>query len=73
MFDAHWVASSLRTRHASWQSFAALHRHFMCASKDTTRDSKERAVYSGLAQRLSRRQFLLNLALMFDALQASKS
>lgn len=69
MLDTRWVASSVRTVRAVWQSFAALHKHFVCASQDTFRDSKERAVYSGLAQRLSCRNFISNLAVMFDALQ----
>lgn len=70
VLDTRWVASSLRTVRAIWQhSYAALYNHFLSASKDTQRDSKERAVYSGLAQRLSCRHFVNNLAIMYDALQ----
>ena len=55
---------------AVWQSFQALYQHFISASQDTKRDSKEKAMamYSGLAKRLSCSYFVLNLALVFDAL-----
>lgn len=69
VLDTRWVASSMRTVRAVWQSYAALYQHFVSASKDPKRDSRERSVYSGLAERLSCRHFVTNLALMFDALQ----
>ena len=69
VLDTRWVASSVRTVRAVWQSFAALHRHFTQASEDPKRDSRERAVYNGLAQRLCCCNFVSNLALMYDALE----
>jgi len=41
----------------------------MSASSDQKLDSKERAQYKGMANKLSSTAFLLNLALMFDALE----
>lgn len=74
---AAWMASrQLLKPHAtstytvSDYSIQALYQHFISASQDTKRESKEKAMYSGLAKRLmSCSHFVLNLALMFDALK----
>lgn len=68
VLDTRWVASSLRTVQAVWESFPALHSHFKEASTDVLRTDTERRKYSGLATRLSSKQFVQNLGLMFDAL-----
>jgi len=68
VLDTRWVASSLRTVRAVWQSFPALYSHFKLASTDALREGRERSKYSGLAKRLSSKQFVQNLGLMFDAL-----
>jgi len=67
--DVRWVASSFRTVKAVWQNYSALHAHFLSASSDNKLNSKERAQYKGMADKLSSTAFLLNLALMFDALE----
>jgi len=41
----------------------------MAASSDQKLDRKDRAQYKGMADKLSSTSFLLNLALMFDALE----
>jgi hypothetical protein len=69
MLDTRWVASSVRTVKAVWDSYPALHKHFVTAAQDPLRDAKEKAVYLGLAERLSSRKFVQNLALMYDALE----
>lgn len=69
VLDTRWVASSVRTVKAVWECYPALFKHFQSASSDSLRDSRERAMYSGLAERLSSHAFVYNLALMFDALQ----
>lgn len=69
VLDTRWVASSVRTVRAVWECFPALYMHFKNASSDHLRDSRERAMYAGLADRLSSKEFLSNLALMYDALQ----
>ena len=68
VLDTRWVASSLRTVRAVYESFPALHSHFQAASTDALRDGRERSKYAGLAARLSSKQFVQNLALMLDAL-----
>jgi hypothetical protein len=68
VLDTRWVASSLRTVQAVWQSYPALFSHFTKASLDVQRDDRDRRKYSGLATRLSSQQFVQNLGIMFDAL-----
>ena len=69
VLDTRWVASSVRTVKAVWESYLALYQHFKNASADNQRDSRERATYSGLAEKLSSEAFVNNLAIMYDALQ----
>jgi hypothetical protein len=69
VLDVRWVASSFRTVRAVWVSYAALYKHFSSAADDTSLDSKDRAQFKGLAAKLSSSTFLLNLALMYDALE----
>lgn len=68
ILDVRWVASSERTCSAVWSSFPSLYRHFRESSKDDSRSAKERAKYLGLAERISSKEFVLNLGLLFDAL-----
>jgi len=68
VLDTRWVASSVRTVRAVWESYPALHKHFRDASSDSERSARERSMYSGLADRMSTKEFVQNLALMFDAL-----
>jgi hypothetical protein len=71
MLDTRWIASSVRTIRAVWQNYAALHAHFVRASEaqNSGRDSKERAMYAGLAKRISTHEFVGNLGTLYDACQ----
>jgi hypothetical protein len=69
LLDTRWVASSFRTLKAVWQSYSALSAHFLAASTDTDRSTKERASYKGLLLRLTTNEFVLDMAAMLDALQ----
>jgi len=42
IFTIRWVASSFRTVRAVWNNFAIVHKHFLEAALDNTRDTKER-------------------------------
>ena len=61
ILSTRWVASSYRTVKAVWQQYPA--------SVDPKRNPTERAVFRGLSSRLCRATFVLNLGLMFDALE----
>jgi len=63
-----WVASSCRRVRAVWNNFAVLHKHFLEASLDNTRDTKERSKYLGLNKMLTSNEFILNLGILLDAL-----
>lgn len=68
IFTIRWVSSSYRTVRAVWNNFAVLHKHFLEASLDNTRDTKERSKYSGLNKMLTSNEFILNLGILLDAL-----
>jgi len=68
IFTIRWVASSYRTVRAVWNNFAVLHKHFLEASLDNTRDTKERSKYAGLNKMLTSNEFILNLGILLDAL-----
>lgn len=72
MLDTRWVASSFRTVGAVWNDFKALSQHFLKASTDSTRDSKERSKYVGLHGKLTSYSFVNDLAIMLDALRELK-
>ena len=42
MLDIRWMASSLRSYKAVWQSYSALHKHFQTKACDVTCDSKDK-------------------------------
>ena len=69
VLDTRWVASSLRSVNAVWNSFDSLACHLHSASNDADRSSKEKAKYQGLHKILVSSQFLTNLALMKDTLK----
>jgi len=69
LLDTRWVASSVRTLKAVFQSYLALYPRLMSASQDGTRDSKERSCHYDLVSKLTSNEFLLNIAPMLDALQ----
>jgi len=62
--NACWVASSnVPSRQCG---LATHHSHFTSASEDVRLDSKERAQFNGLANKLPSVHLMLNLALMLD-------
>jgi hypothetical protein len=69
VFDVRWVASSLRTVKAIWTSYEALYAHFASAANDETRLDKIRAKFRGLRNKLRSKNFVLNLAILYDILQ----
>lgn len=69
VLDTRWVASSLLAVKAVWKDYNALYNHFLEASEDTKRDSKQRSTYKGLCNTLSSTSFVYNLAVMYDALE----
>ena len=69
ILSTRWVASSFRSVSATWNSFVALVEHFKIASSDATRDEKERSTFSGLLKKITSTAFVLDLALLCDALQ----
>lgn len=68
IFTIRWVESSFRTVRAVWNNIAILHKHFIDASLDNTRDTKERSKYLGLNKMLTSNEFILNLGMLYDAL-----
>lgn len=69
LLDMRWVASSLRTVHAVWTCYPALHRFFVSAAHDASRDGTMRSKFTGLASRLASPQFVGDLGVMYDVLQ----
>jgi len=69
ILSTRWVASSFRSVSAVWENYEALVEHFDQAKQDTSRDQKERCMYQGLQCKITSTEFVLDLALMCDALQ----
>ena len=69
ILSTRWVASSFRSVSAVWENYEALVEHFDQAKQDTSRDQKERCMYQGLQRKITSTEFVLDLALMCDALQ----
>jgi hypothetical protein len=63
-----WVASSFRSVMAVWQDYKALALHFEEAKNDKNRD-KKRCTYEVLLRKITSVEFILDLGLMFNALQ----
>nr|XP_047139105.1 E3 SUMO-protein ligase KIAA1586-like [Hydra vulgaris] len=63
-----WVSSSARSVMAVWNNYAALYQHFHKSSLDSRRSAGDRAQYAGLKNKLCDINFILNMALMLDAL-----
>ena len=68
VLNTRWVASSFRTVSSVWKNYVHLCGHFETSSKDSTRLETEQAVFQGLWKRISSKQFLLDLAIMYDVL-----
>lgn len=61
VLDTRWAASSLRTVKAVWMSFNPLVDHFM--------KKRNEAKFQGLLKSLTSINFILNLAIFYDALE----
>ncbi|XP_078511111.1 E3 SUMO-protein ligase KIAA1586-like [Lissotriton helveticus] len=70
VIDTNWVSSSCRTVEAVWNAYPSLYKHFITAAGDTSRDSTTRNMYTALSRELSSVQFIANLGIIYDALQA---
>lgn len=68
VLSTRWVASSFRTVSAVWNNFESLCAHFSFAKTDEKRSASDRKLYEGLLKRLTSKQFVLDLALMYDTL-----
>ena len=68
ILDVRWVASSERSVKALWDGFSSIHSHLRQASVDPARDTREKATFSGLCQRMTAISFVRNLGLLYDAL-----
>lgn len=69
ILSTRWVASSFRSVYAVWENYEILVKHFTKAQSDNTRDARDRSMYSGLLDKITSSGFILDLALMCDALQ----
>uniref|UniRef100_A0A8C8SR57 Uncharacterized protein n=2 Tax=Pelusios castaneus TaxID=367368 RepID=A0A8C8SR57_9SAUR len=69
ILDVHWVACSCRTVRAVWQSYTALHSHFLKKSVDFSLEGKDKEKFAAMAQELENPVFVKNLGLMLDALE----
>ncbi|CAH2312662.1 E3 SUMO- ligase KIAA1586-like [Pelobates cultripes] len=69
VFSVIWVASSQRAIRAVWESYPALHSHFLKASLSLAHNSKQKSVFSGLNKVLTSEDYLLNLAGVVDDVQ----
>lgn len=68
IFTIRWVASSMRTVRAVWESFDALAAHFEAVSQDRSRSQTERVTFEGLHDYLTSVDFVTSMALMLDVL-----
>lgn len=73
ILDVRWVSSSLRSVRAVWTAHRALFVYLDAGAEDGTREATQRATMRGLANRLSSKQFVLDLGLMHDALEELSS
>ena len=73
ILDTRWVSSSYRATSAVIRSFSSLAKHMKIASDDKERDTRERLKYSRMLSYLTSKNFVLNLALMSEALSELSS
>ncbi|KAJ4442673.1 hypothetical protein ANN_04262 [Periplaneta americana] len=66
-----WVALIFRSVSTVWKNFNALVAHFTAVKDDRKRDSADRNMYEKLLMYVIKVDFILDLALMCDALQES--
>lgn len=63
------MASSFRTVKVVWDLFVPLYRHLTQASNDMSRSSSEKCMFKGMAKTMSSVDFVVNLGVMYDALE----
>jgi hypothetical protein len=73
LFSIRWLASSYESISAIWNSYPGFVEFFERSSSDTSRSSKERAKFIGLANKMKTPEFVMELALLKEALQVLKS
>jgi len=69
ILDVRWFSSICRSVKALWQSYPALFLHFSEKVQGDGTDARERAKFTGMAQKFQNPVFLKNLGLMYDALE----
>jgi hypothetical protein len=69
IFDVRWLSSSYKSVNATYQSLPALVRQLNVASIDPSSNAKDRAKALGMAKKVQSFEFLLEIALMRDALE----
>jgi hypothetical protein len=69
VLGTRWVAYSFRSFLVVWQDYKALVLHFEEAKNDKKRDKKGRCTYEGLLLNITSVELILDLGLMYDALQ----
>ncbi|XP_006110332.2 E3 SUMO-protein ligase KIAA1586-like [Pelodiscus sinensis] len=73
VFSVQWVASTWKAVNAVWQTYPTLAKYFEEASRDQSRDGREREKFQGLHSKLCSVQFVKNLSLMLDVLTELKN
>ena len=73
IFTIRWVSSSFRAVRAVWRNYGALFLMFQTAADDYKRSGTDRAKFRGMLDKLSTASFLMDLALMKDALRELSS
>ena len=68
VLDFRWAASSYRSLCAVWKSYPALYHH--CMYSDSSKQSKHKSTYTGMANVLKSPQFVHSLAVLLDALES---
>ncbi|XP_077335488.1 E3 SUMO-protein ligase KIAA1586 homolog [Lithobates pipiens] len=58
VFSVRWVASSQRAIRAVWESYPALHSHFLKASLSSAHNSQQKSLFSGLNKVLTSEDYL---------------
>lgn len=67
ILEVDWVASSVTSVHALWNSYAVLSKHFCDSSMDSKRSETERKKYASLHRMLTSAAFVYNLGVLYDA------
>ncbi|KAK7944756.1 hypothetical protein WMY93_000484 [Mugilogobius chulae] len=69
VFDVRWLSSSCTSVTALWESYPTLVKLFGALAEDSSRSSSERAKCRGIHNKMTQWLFLLEMALVKDALE----